>query len=418
MLKFKLSSHRPSFTRGHTSAFSKLSGYADLNFTTDKYRVSDEGIPLEYAMEIVGDKDAKSIVCWDPLGEKAHVILPRLPKPTQRTALNQTIRDLGLEFCTQVIEEVEIDTDEDEFYLSKRSILKPALGSNSIGVVLMDPGTHKVDTYVNLAEGLYLTHHPEEPRGRNIDGIVRGKFTREDYLPIAEEYRLVMFPDGEHYISKRSLVKNIQGITLPKVRAGEVHQLNQYALPEKVMSDLTKLVEKLDIYGYSVDLYLTEDGEWGIFEYSPEYTLKSATNVVAELVKKKQLTHYLDRLPPRSTTINANALVIRAWREELNCSPSDIAERLGMTEELYLDRFENLHAQTYWDFINPLLHILGRQEHELKDMSDAAHRTLYSAERSGFRKAKVEAKIGHMLLDYLSHKGSLICHLQPKKISK
>lgn len=417
MLKFKLTSGRPSFTEGATFTFKSLSGHEDLRFTNEKYTLGDDGIELEYAIEITNDGNTKATVCWHPLGETAYVILPRLSKRMQRNVLNDRIRELNLGFQLHTIEEVDVDTSEGQFELEEKSLLKPLLGSNSIGIVLMDAGTHDVSTYHNLAKGLHLIHCPED--ARNVESIIGNGFTHEKYIDnIVDEYRLVMFADGEHYICKRATIKNSQGVSLPKAQARAVSQFNQYALPEDVLVDLERLIAALDIYGYSIDLYRTADNKWGIFEYSPEYALKSATPELADKINEKSLSHYLDRLPPKSNTINAHALIIRTWREELGYSSLDVAVRLGMSMSDYLDRFENLHVETNWDLLDPLLHILGRKKHELEDMSAAAHRKINGLERSSFRKAKIEAKVNHLLMGYLSDNESLIDHLQSTRKRK
>ena len=415
MLSLKLTSGRPSFIKSIAYSFKNMERFSDLEFITDKYRLGDTGTEFEFVMDCTHDESSRSIVTWDPLGETVQVALPRLAKRRQRELLNQVIMNHGLDFLTHELTDMKVQGDE--ITLTEMSLLKTNFGSNCIGTVLLDAGVHQRDRYVNMSHGLYLLQYPDDPRdSRNIEGVINSGFYAEKLIPnVKDEYRVVLFTDGEHYISKRHLVENHQSLRVPVALEKVVHEFNQYELPAKVLEDLLKLATELDIFTYSIDLYCTEDGKWGIFEYSPEYGLKSATDDLANTIAQKQIVHYLDRLPSKSVTVNSAAIVIQVLREDLGYTIDQVAERLGMTSEEYVANFENPHADTSWELIGSLLYILNVKEDDITDMMLEQSRMVNNIARNGFRKARVGTKISHLTLEHLSHNESLIKHLELKE---
>lgn len=203
-----------------------------------------------------------------PEPQRVNIVTTRLPKNAQIEVLTEVTNRLSLDL---IIPRLVTDFTQGISFVSK-----PAMGSNSIGL--------------NLGDDIeaFRTH-----------GSVRtesyGELIAVEYISdIVAEYRLLPVPGWENCGYLRSVKEHPCGLYTPTVIEGEVYDLDSLDVPTTVMDNVLSLVKELDIWGYSIDLFKTSDGRWGIHEFNPEYGIVGIPREQAIKLRSLTFQYYLD----------------------------------------------------------------------------------------------------------------------------
>jgi len=148
-------------------------------------------------------------------------------------------------------------------------VIRPQFGSNSRGVKLIEYSCNVREVIERLDDRIGI-HHPQAGSllyaGRDV--VVT------DYVSnVKEEYRLHPTRDNPFQGYKRCLHLNESAMMVPHVPEDHSFKVDTVELPPEIKVAVETICEKLNIWGYSLDLYVTSEGEWGVFEYSGEFGL-------------------------------------------------------------------------------------------------------------------------------------------------
>ena len=120
------------------------------------------------------------------------------------------------------------------------------------------------------------------------------------YIPnVAKEYRIITGHDSKPiYVIERKRVNSIedsdsyQEIVYLQAQSDEVYKskrtLQGAGISASIESQVVILLSTMKIPLHSVDLFVTEDGKWGIFEYAYEFGTKA---VPTELLRDEAMKY-------------------------------------------------------------------------------------------------------------------------------
>lgn len=247
MNKINIITNSLTLGKPHTREFHSLNCIVPTRLDLGEYIHDSLGIPLSGSMvPVESGRNVGNVIHTYPLAspvvESIRVDVNRPTKELQSKVLSEVVVRLGLDLkIPQLLTEGTDDVV---------TIIKPKHGAKSWDVVK------------HVGYGI-----PEDMKSQ------WGECKQYEYIDnIVEEYRLMPVPGWETCGYKRTLVPNSKtGTNTPKVVEGDVYDLDLLSLPTHVQDDIIALVKELDLWGYAIDVFKTDDGQWGIFEYSPEY---------------------------------------------------------------------------------------------------------------------------------------------------
>ena len=191
-------------------------------------------------------------------------------------------------------------------------VMKPNNGARGIGHIVFDTAkvsTTKVNEAIQKASsGKELVKELTEDQTKRDALFYEGQPHQHDegfsqlkasraffkYIPnIAKEYRVITGHDSKPiYVIERKRVNSIedsdsyQEIVYLQAQSDEVYKskrtLQGAGISASIESQVVILLSTMKIPLHSVDLFVTEDGKWGIFEYAYEFGTKA---VPAELLR-------------------------------------------------------------------------------------------------------------------------------------
>jgi len=186
------------------------------------------------------------------------------------------------------------------FYRREKVVIKPMHGARSIGQFIVDGTKHCVETFcsrqrdrlVKIRQGDRKVLYDELlaeltgdgisfNRGRERDGGVEGLdcldnqgICIQQYVPdIAAEYRLLTGYNGEiRYVYKRQRVEEVEGYAYADAAAEEERvELTDIKLNKRQLALLSKLAATVIGPMSSIDLFVTRNGNFGIFEFCVQF---------------------------------------------------------------------------------------------------------------------------------------------------
>jgi len=204
--------------------------------------------------------------------------------------------------------------------IAGRVVVKPTDGARGIGQIVADMdkitpaflvGLLKSadDKEAFLANLVTLAPHVEYHVGHGeIDEgltslVEQGWFVQQQVPNITEEYRLIL-----DHLSNVAMSFKRKRDTLPlysdhnsfehKQATGVTHLLEDAKPDGEYMlsvhhEEISMLLQELNIPLNSVDLFVTDDGKWGIFEYCPQYGTEGIDQKIMEPFLRDQIERLL-----------------------------------------------------------------------------------------------------------------------------
>lgn len=191
-----------------------------------------------------------------------------------------------------------------EYLYNDRFIMKPNNGSSGIGMVTIPCKSNMLSSACNIinnilmesnrdAEELIIESNYGYHSNREFteyEGVERLKSSRlvqNQVKGIVREYRIIT--DAYSEVAFSSLRTLTDDPVLPQAVIGESSG-NGASIEEKetetLVSDIKQVISGLNIPINSVDIFITESGHWGIFEFQPEYDNLGIDSVVLEDIHK------------------------------------------------------------------------------------------------------------------------------------
>ena len=199
-----------------------------------------------------------------------------------------------------------------------RVVVKPLDGARGIGQLLIDPDKIPLTAVVDVLDGLKTGRtqladvlpelHKYDPtfkyatsaekfENEGLTAIQSQGFCIQDYVPkIKLEYRLLTGQDGEIAYCQRRSIRDKDNTGLAQATGSETNSAkgNDICAINDVLggSDLKGLRELVQtVIGplSSVDLFITEDEQWGIFEYCNQFGMKGVPIGLAQALHAELL---------------------------------------------------------------------------------------------------------------------------------
>lgn len=210
-------------------------------------------------------------------------------KTTDRTALNTTT------------------------FTSKRVIVKPMNGARSIGQVVFDRLKHTPSSiYETIHEQKSLDAFLQKLKTMNYDAVYHKGHDREygegwsnlkeaavfeEYIEdITHEFRIITGAEGTPVISINRKLETLEGDhQIPSSTPDAVSTSALTDMFPAVNSGLLQFLSEVHMPFHSVDVFVTKNQEWGIFEFSPEFcSSEYGPTILPEEAKKFLRKHLLE----------------------------------------------------------------------------------------------------------------------------
>lgn len=203
----------------------------------------------------------------------------------------------------------------------KLIILRPQLGARSIGLIVFDPSVTTIYSMLEILDKYRHQPTPDAERyskekidsfnleirdkfkslpgypawrsdddryiGEGVNQLLNGGFAQE-YVPnVNKEYRVIVGGSNKPVYCierKRTVYDELKDVKLAYGRGkdvgvhGSFKSLEEAGLPKTVISEFNYLLKFADFSLFAFDIYTTDDGKWGIFEFSPEFGMASVPN--------------------------------------------------------------------------------------------------------------------------------------------
>lgn len=195
-------------------------------------------------------------------------------------------------------------TSESECLYDDRFVMKPDSGSRGIGMVTIPCKSNMLSSACNvinnilmesnrdaeelIIESNYGYHSNREFKEyEGIEQLKNSRLVQNQVKDIVREYRIIT--DAYSEVAFSSLRTLTDDPVLPQAVVGESSG-NGVSIEEKetetLVSDIKQVISGLNIPINSVDVFITESGHWGIFEFQPEYDNLGVDSVVLEDIHK------------------------------------------------------------------------------------------------------------------------------------
>lgn len=259
------------------------------------------------------------------------VKIDRVPKEVQSLRLAKKAKELDLKnyLPNRVYYFQDLDLVVEALTEGKTYVVKPRMGARGLGMFLIDTKKIKLSSFLDVLSPLLFSNGENFPtnekKSKYIETIVTHHdmnngvefFTGEEsfdfesaeaitdwgimiqeHIPnIIEEYRLVVSNGYIHSIRKRGIKDQNLRQAIPSglidapiiTREEFTTYLKSKGIEFKEVESLTQVAGDAP---HSFDLFLTEDNQWGFFEYSNQFCIKDIPN---ELVREIHLS-YLHKL--------------------------------------------------------------------------------------------------------------------------
>lgn len=387
-----------------------LSYVTEDMFNTRSYRVAEHGrFKLSVSIDLMPlmsnlQEHVQTSATYDKSNElidTIRVVLNRPSKQEQLNFLNTAIETLGLDF--KKLTPSYAIFDRDNMYVPPGPVvLKDLRGACSVGTVLVDKPISKSELQALCEDNCHKLGVYED-RGHFLGGALENKLVTPLVEDIEAEYRAWAIPGKQQFSYRRDRREIQPGLTVPCLaeHTGHPYSLDGSEIPSHIWDQVVKLVGHLDIWGYAIDLYKTKSGEWGIFEYSPEYGVERIKKVHINKLLQLAISGWVNRVAPHYDAQMQNVCMgskLRAWRHRAGWSLRTTASKLHMSESLYskiemcgvviaddvINRICELFNVTYTDivtvpkFMSPLKELTdGLTEEERSVFEHYVHRQFH-----------------------------------------
>ena len=202
-------------------------------------------------------------------------------------------------------------------------VIKPLDGARGIGQFLVDPAMIPLTVVVDVLDGLvrgrveiddvlptlrkfdptfeYATSGERE-ENEGLHAIKSQGFCIQDYVPkIKLEYRLLTGQDGEIAYCQRRDIRSKNNTGFAQATGSEANSAkgDDIVAIRDVLSgsDLQGLQEMARLVGplSSIDLFITEDEKWGIFEYCNQFGMKGVPIQLAQTLHSEMILSLIKR---------------------------------------------------------------------------------------------------------------------------
>lgn len=257
------------------------------------------------------DKVTEPFCITKTLLDKTHLYFYRMSKVAQQQLLVTVFKDAENFKYLQTVNSK--DTNRKEI-TSKRLIFKPNYGARSVGMIVIDQtltnpysvfsAISKSNTKKDLENilknmpckpSLYKGYEREKDEG--FKSIKEDSICQEFVENVKDEFRIITGYNGMPVISilrkriKASEDKDSHQVPSPLQDIFSPNDLEK--LYPEINSELLKLFSKILFPIHSFDIFVTEDGKWGIFEFSPDFSSIDYPPGLLITEAKKFLEHYL-----------------------------------------------------------------------------------------------------------------------------
>lgn len=250
---------------------------------------------------------------WDAycnIKEKFEIGFTKFDKQTQAKIIES--RSKGLEGFINL--RVSMPTELREVNLrTSRVLMKPAGAARSLGQVLFNqeftiPDAVRTELSLsrsadNLVDRLAkLPGNPIYSRGhehRDEEGYSQLKHDPifQEYAEnITHEFRIITGHDGMPCISmdrKREAVDEMAGYFIPQKAPDKFSTNDLQRMFPKVDEQLRIFLQRANLPLHSLDIFVTRDGQWGIFEFSTEFSGCEYRPAVIQEEARKYISKYI-----------------------------------------------------------------------------------------------------------------------------
>ena len=195
-------------------------------------------------------------------------------------------------------------TSVSEYLYDDRFVMKPDTGSRGIGMVTIPCKSNMLSSACNVINNILMESNQdveeliiecnygyhsnrEFKEYEGIEQLKNSRLVQNQVKGIVREYRIIT--DAYSEVAFSSLRTLTDDPVLPQAVIGESSG-NGVSIEEKetetLVSDIKQVISGLNIPINSVDIFITESGHWGIFEFQPEHDNLGIDSIVLEDIHK------------------------------------------------------------------------------------------------------------------------------------
>lgn len=276
----------------------------DRHFESERYTICDDNARawVKVMMNVNSTLDGHKHVIVEHTHQdcgllNAVITMYRPYKANQLDFINTTIDELGLSLLHTEYSNVEWNV-AGEFTPKSSVVIKPPSGACSKGVGLV-AGTVYIPKFKHLLieNGKKLgTVLGDDPCGQVLNSVTHG--IAVEYRAVRKEFRMFVLHGQPQIGYERPRIELQPDFWVPSLveHGDEYLDMHGDLIPDSVWQEIVKLTEHLNIWGYSIDVYETIDGEWGIFEYSPEFGTVNFRDADRDHILSNKFGYWINQL--------------------------------------------------------------------------------------------------------------------------
>lgn len=308
----------PSFTLELKSGPISIKTHNDPRYELTE----DGGVVTNFDLMISsGYHNAYREIKWaDIIIDNRLIVLPRKSKLKQALILNNAAKELKINNYRSIktasnnvagTKDINLFSFGNAF--SGKVVIKPLDGARGIGHILMDTNMYQpyhvldfilkskvvdVEILQETFPGVVFTTARELSQGEGVQSLRDYGVVMQEFVPnIKEEYRIIFTPDDQCYAIPRPISDS--SYPQPEQPSHNPHTLQEMKqtfneLPKALILDLKKILRKIDLEFGSLDLFITDDGQWGIFEYCNQFGINGINLQDARQLHRNVLAHWLN----------------------------------------------------------------------------------------------------------------------------
>lgn len=260
---------------------------------------------------------------WKDLIGDAHTCLRRISKRYMQAVMRDIVEDCAIRKYRSVatyshsrhqatVEHPTLAFGDD---LPERFVIKPAHGARGAGHILVEPGakfenalvkincraTEELQTAISETEGLSYYSPDDNSENEGLQMLVDQGIIAQEYIEnIVSEFRIIAVGGNIEYIQERNRVGDgFKQATGSSDRGSNVPL--SVAVNQEITEDIQVLVAALSKrFGpfMSIDLFVTQDGEWGVFEFSHQFGIVGPGPDTAMRITKKLIDYAIRQALP------------------------------------------------------------------------------------------------------------------------